>query len=94
MRSLSVAAIRRRDYASHGAWMIRSYALAMGAGTQVLTHLPYFLFVGEPDEAGRAMLMAAGWVINLVVAEWVIRKGVPAPVHRMSRETGAAGLAH
>ena len=72
---LGVDAIRRRDFASHGAWMIRGYAIGMGAGTQVLTHVPYFLLVGKPDESTRAVLMAAGWLINVVVAEWVIRKG-------------------
>ncbi len=71
---LGIDAIRRRDFSSHGAWMIRGYAIGMGAGAQVLTHLPYFLLVGKPDESSRAVLMAAGWLINLVVAEWIIRK--------------------
>ncbi len=70
---LGVEAIRRRDFSSHGAWMIRGYAIGLGAGTQVLTHLPWFIFVGKPDEATRAVLMGAGWVINVVFAEWVIR---------------------
>ncbi|MDB4914669.1 MAG: Protein of unknown function rane [Gemmatimonadetes bacterium] len=34
-------AIRRRDFRSHGAWMTRSYAIGLGAGTQVLTHLAW-----------------------------------------------------
>ncbi len=71
---LGVLAIRRRDYAQHGAWMMRAYAIGLGAGTQALTHLPWFIFFGIPDEFPRAMLMGAGWVINLAVAEWVIRK--------------------
>lgn len=70
---LGVDAIRRRDFAGHGAWMIRGYAIGMGAGTQVLTHLPYFALVGTPDELTRAVLMAAGWVINVVIAESIIR---------------------
>jgi hypothetical protein len=45
----------------------------------VLTHLPWFLLVGKPGESVRAALMGAGWVINLVVAEWVIRKGSSRP---------------
>ena len=72
---LGLYAVGRRDFKGHGDWMIRAYAIGMGAGTQVLTHLPYFMFVGTPDESTRAVLMAAGWVINVVVAEWVIRKG-------------------
>jgi uncharacterized membrane protein len=76
---LGVDAIRRRDFAAHGAWMMRGYAIGLGAGTQVLTHLPWFLLVGKPGESVRAALMGAGWVINLVVAEWVIRKGSSRP---------------
>jgi uncharacterized membrane protein len=69
-----VAAIRRRDYVRHGAWMTRAYVIGLGAGTQVLTHLPWFLLFGAPEELPRALLMGAGWVINLAVAEWIIRR--------------------
>jgi len=71
---LGVAAILRRDFAQHGAWMMRGYAIGLGAGTQVLTHLPWLLILGIPDELTRALLMGAGWVINLAVAEWIIRR--------------------
>jgi uncharacterized membrane protein len=72
---LAVDAIRRRDFASHGTWMIRAYAIGLGAGTQVLTHLPWFILVGpQPTELPRAVMMGAGWVINVLVAEWVIRR--------------------
>lgn len=72
---LGLDAIRRRDFASHGAWMTRAYAIGLGAGTQVLTHLPWFILVGKPGESARTVLMGAGWVINVVVAEWIIRRG-------------------
>ncbi len=74
---LALVAIRRRDFAAHGAWMVRAYAIGLGAGTQVLTHLPWLLLVGtdKPDETSRAVMMGAGWVLNLAVAEWVIRRG-------------------
>jgi uncharacterized membrane protein len=71
---LGFAAIRRGDIAQHRGWMIRGYAIGLGAGTQVLTHLPWILVLGTPTELVRALLMAAGWVINIVVAEWIIRK--------------------
>jgi uncharacterized membrane protein len=71
---LGAFAARRRDYASHGNWMMRGYAIGMGAGTQVFTHLPWVLFFGAPDEWTRALLMGAGWVINLAVVEWIIYK--------------------
>ena len=82
---LAVRAIRRGDFAAHGAWMMRGYAIGLGAGTQVLTHLPWFILFGKPGESSRAILMGAGWIINLLVAEWIIRRrrsrrGVRAPV--------------
>jgi uncharacterized membrane protein len=77
------AVVRRRDFDAHGAWMMRGYAIGMGAGTQVLTHLPWFILVGRPGELSRTILMGAGWVINLLVAEWVIRR-------EPSRATGSS----
>ncbi len=80
---LGVAAIQRRNFVLHGHWMMRGYAVGMGAGTQVLTQLPWMLIIGQPNEATRALLMGAGWVINLGVTEWIIRKS-PSPQARTS----------
>lgn len=69
-----VMALLRHEYALHGAWMLRGYALGMGAGTQVLTHLPWFIFVGgRPDEGSRAIMMGLAWIINAVLAEYIVR---------------------
>ncbi|PZG17674.1 hypothetical protein C1I95_14955 [Micromonospora craterilacus] len=72
---LGFVAILRRDITRHRAWMIRGYAIGQGAGTQFLTHLPWMLVSGPPDELPRALLHAAGWLINIAVAEWIIRAG-------------------
>lgn len=72
---LALFALRARDFGKHGAWMKRGYALGMGAGTQVFTHLPLVLVGALKSELVRALAMAAGWVINLIVAEWLIRRG-------------------
>ena len=88
---LAVFAIRRRDFPSYGAWMTRGYAIALGAGTQVFTMLPWVLIfgpIGAADELPRTALMTAGWVINLGVAEYVIRRR---PARRSNRTS--AGLA-
>jgi uncharacterized membrane protein len=69
-----VLAVWRRDYKRHEDWMMRGYAIGLGAGTQVFTHLPWMLVFGAPNELTRALLMAAGWVINIIVAESIIRK--------------------
>ncbi len=71
---LGFTAILRRDIAQHRAWMVRAYAIGLGAGTQVLTGMAGALIFGTPNEFENALLMGAAWVINLAVAEWIIRK--------------------
>ena len=71
---LGVAAVLRRDFVRHRAWMIRGYAIGMGAGTQVFTLLPWTVVAGEPGWLARALLMGLAWAINAAVAEWVIRR--------------------
>jgi len=79
---LGIFAVWRRDYANHGDWMLRAYAIGLGAGTQVLTHLHWVLYFGTPSEVTRALLMGAGWAINLAVAEWIIRRQPAQPITR------------
>lgn len=71
---LSFTAIRRGNVARHRAWMMRAYAIGLGAGTQMLTLMAGEMIAGKPDELSRALLMGLAWVINLAVAEWVIRR--------------------
>lgn len=71
---LGTLAIRKRNFAQHGAWMIRAYALGVGAGTQVFVLLPWAFFPSIHSELTRAILMALAWLINLAVGEWVIQK--------------------
>ncbi|MCX6953647.1 MAG: DUF2306 domain-containing protein, partial [Verrucomicrobia bacterium] len=77
---LGLAAVLRRDIPRHRAWMIRGYALGLGAGTQAFTHLPWFLSPGLRGELARTLCMAAGWAINAVVAEWLIARERQGPV--------------
>jgi uncharacterized membrane protein len=71
---LGLAAATRRDIPVHRAWMMRAYALGLGAGTQALTHLPWFLFPSIQGEVARTVLMGAGWAINIAIAEWLIAR--------------------
>lgn len=98
---LGVAAIRRRDFARHGNWMLRGYAIGMGAGTQVLTLMVGAMIVSPPSVLSRAVLMGAGWMINLAVAEWIIRRRPVPPVrtavtavlsHRQVDQAEGSGL--
>ncbi len=69
---LGFDAIRRGDVAHHRAWMARAYALALGAGTQVFTQGIGNAVFG-PSELNTALMLGAGWGINLAVVEYVIR---------------------
>ncbi len=71
---LGFTAIRRGDVTLHRDWMMRGYAIGLGAGTQSLTLMAGGMIAGPPNELSRALLMGAGWVINLAVAEFVVRK--------------------
>lgn len=69
---LGVAAIRRRDVAAHRAWMIRAYALGLGAGTQAFTEGIGEAILGTTD-LSKAVSLASGWLLNAIVAELIIR---------------------
>jgi uncharacterized membrane protein len=71
--TLAYAAVRRRDIAGHRAWMTRAYALALGAGTQVFTQGIGGAVFGA-GELTTDLSLGAGWVINLAVAEHLIRR--------------------
>jgi hypothetical protein len=71
---LGFTAIRRRDIPAHRAWMIRAYALGLGAGTQVFTIGIGAALFGTGEVRGD-LAKGAAWVINLAVAELVIRRG-------------------
>ena len=77
---LGFTAIRRRDVVAHRAWMMRAYALGLGAGTQVFTEGIGGALFGT-GELRTDLAKGAGWVINLAVAEWAIRR----PARRRDR---------
>lgn len=77
---LGITAIRRRDIPAHRAWMIRAYAIGLAAGTQAFTEgIGAAVFGTGVLRADLAKV--AGWIINLAVAEWVIRRTLPVGVH-------------
>jgi uncharacterized membrane protein len=76
---LGLTAIRRRDIARHQAWMIRAYALALGAGTQVFTKGIGPAVFGT-SELTLDLSLGAAWILNLAIAEYLIRRSA----HRRS----------
>ena len=78
---LGFAAIRRRDIRAHRAWMIRAYALAVGAGTQTITEGIAEALLGV-DDTSKFLGSTAGWLVNIAVAEWAIRRRSPRRTRR------------
>lgn len=66
--------VKERDWRGHFAWSVRAYALGQGAGTQVLVILPITLLHGPVTGTWRDVLMTLAWVINLAVAEVIVRR--------------------
>ena len=89
---LGVHAIVRRDFRQHSGWMTRGYAIGVAAGTQVFTTIPWVLAFGEPDPFTASVLLGAGWVLNLIVAELIIRRRAAQPNRspRTIARTGAS----
>jgi uncharacterized membrane protein len=70
---LGFRTVRARNFRSHRAWMIRAYALGLGAGTQVVTiGLAEATFGTSTSVVDAAT--AAGWAVNLAVAEAIVRR--------------------
>ncbi|MCL6571876.1 MAG: DUF2306 domain-containing protein [Bacillus sp. (in: Bacteria)] len=83
---LGLTTIRRGDETRHRAWMMRGYAIGLGAGTQVFTLLAGEMIFGPPSELSGALLNGAGWLINLAVAEVAIRKQLATPARKASAD--------
>ncbi|MGO4596227.1 DUF2306 domain-containing protein [Terrabacter sp. 2RAF25] len=81
---LGMTSIRRGDVPAHRAWMARTYAIALGAGTQAFTEGIGGALLGHSAlvlDASRG----AAWVLNLAVAEWAIRRTSPDRPRRARR---------
>ena len=88
---LAYRAARRHDFTAHRDWMTRNYALTFLAVTSRVL-VPLLLLVQVPFRADDAVSIGdsapamipigqtIGWIINLIVAESVIRRARPTVV--------------
>ena len=90
--AVGLAAILRRDVKGHRAWMARGYAIGLGAATQMLTLMIGGIVFGPPSELTHDLLMGAGWVINLGVAEWAIRRRPALPTRTATKRLASVSL--
>jgi uncharacterized membrane protein len=77
----------RKRFAEHRDWMIRSYALTLSAVTlRAWKWVIVALFAPAPMD-GYRIVAWLGWLGNLVVAEWIIRRRFStAPVRSMRND--------
>ncbi len=86
--TMSTIAILRRDFTAHGPWSTRAFAIAVSGGTQALVSILWTIPFGEPDASGETWVVGAGFVLNCLVAEIIIRRRVAA-TSRRAAERGA-----
>ena len=73
--------------------MIRAYSIGMGPASISFIMLPIFLITGKPLEGFIAdLLFVASWVINIAIAEWVIRRSAPSAIKRPRKSAPPAPL--
>ena len=71
---LGLAAALRRDFAAHRAWMIRGAAMTLAA-VSLRLQLPVAFAMGAEYDQAVAAIAWTCWVPNLLLAEWLLRRG-------------------
>lgn len=79
---MALRAVLRRDLARHRAFMIRAFAIAINAGTLPFLFLPAYLILGDQGPDFEDNFQIFGWLVNLAVAEWIIRRPAPRSLAR------------
>jgi hypothetical protein len=73
-------AIKKRNFIAHGEYMMRSYALTLSAVTlRAWKYLIVIFFHPHPMD-GYMIVAWLGWIPNLLIAEWLIRKQYAAKI--------------
>lgn len=71
----AVIAIRSRNIFSHRSAMLRAYAIGQGASTQTFVGIGWIVISGgEALGPIRDGMMVSAWALNLLVAEFFVRK--------------------
>ncbi|MFT5630993.1 MAG: putative membrane protein [Gammaproteobacteria bacterium] len=69
----AMVAIRARDIARHRDWMIRAYAVGMGAAMVSIVFIPIYIITGKPPMGITSDIAFVGsWLACIGFAEWVI----------------------
>jgi hypothetical protein len=69
--------VRKKDYESHGKWMVRSYALTLSAVSLRLYAYLFNVFYFSMDPVNLYILLSwMSWIPNLIIAEILIKLGL------------------
>lgn len=72
---VAMVAIKRRNITAHRDWMIRAYAIGMGATLVSLLFIPIFIITGEPPMGlGADVLFIGSWAACVAFAEILIKR--------------------
>jgi hypothetical protein len=69
---MAMVKIKRRQFAAHRSWMVRSFALSLSAVTLRLWKVVIVYFLHLPPMEVYKIIAWMGWVPNLIIAEIII----------------------
>ncbi|MBW4656930.1 MAG: DUF2306 domain-containing protein [Kaiparowitsia implicata GSE-PSE-MK54-09C] len=73
--AIAMHAIRKGDFTRHRNWMIRAYAIGMGATAVTMVFFPIYVITGEPPTGLVADIIFLGsWAACVVFAEGLVRR--------------------
>ena len=73
--AIAMQAIYSRDFARHRNWMIRAYAIGIGATAVTMVFFPIYLITGEPPKGLASDIAFLGaWMACIVLAEGLVRR--------------------
>jgi uncharacterized membrane protein len=73
--AIAMQAIHKRDLTRHRNWMIRAYAIGMGATAVTMVFFPIYVITGAPPMGLAADIAFLGaWIACIVLAEGVVRR--------------------
>jgi uncharacterized membrane protein len=73
--AIAMQAIRKRDITRHRNWMIRAYAIGIGATAVSMVFFPIYVITGKPPTGLAADIAFLGaWTACIVFAEGLVRR--------------------
>lgn len=72
---MAMLAIRKRDFARHRNWMIRAYAIGMGATAVTMVFFPIYAITGEaPTGLVSDIIFLGSWTACIAFTEALVRR--------------------